>query len=388
MINFNFKEECCGCEACSNICSVNAIRIEKDKMGFAYPKVNKEKCIDCGKCKSVCPHYNAETHKYTKEPNNSWLYTSPDNEAKKTSSSGAVFYELAKNIINDGGYVAGCIWDDDFNAKHILTNSLDGIKKMQGSKYVQSSTDSVFQKIYEILDKDKVVLFCGTPCQATALDLFINNKGSELRKNLFIASFICHGVAGPEVWQSYVRWLEKKYNSRLISVNFRDKSKEGYKKSYCKYTFESGKVVFEPTYLPTSKYIETTLVYNLGIRKSCGQCMSKGRTSCIDVIMGDWYAEYKNEGALGTSCIVSYTDKGDKLLECLSGKREFDYGSIASNNRCIEKSSTINSRNDEFIDEFNDNIWLNVEKYYPSKYKYKKLLIKLHIYDLVKKLIK
>ena len=32
------KSDCCGCEACANICKRNAIKMQEDEYGFLYPK--------------------------------------------------------------------------------------------------------------------------------------------------------------------------------------------------------------------------------------------------------------------------------------------------------------------------------------------------------------
>ena len=51
---FTEKIECCGCGACMNVCSKEAISMKKDEYGFVYPRINMEKCIGCGACKKVC----------------------------------------------------------------------------------------------------------------------------------------------------------------------------------------------------------------------------------------------------------------------------------------------------------------------------------------------
>lgn len=48
------KEECCGCAACATVCPKNAIVMEKDIKGFAYPVV-KGDCVFCQQCIKVCP---------------------------------------------------------------------------------------------------------------------------------------------------------------------------------------------------------------------------------------------------------------------------------------------------------------------------------------------
>lgn len=48
------KEKCCGCMACMNACPVDAITEREDENGFVYPKIDKDKCVDCGLCERVC----------------------------------------------------------------------------------------------------------------------------------------------------------------------------------------------------------------------------------------------------------------------------------------------------------------------------------------------
>lgn len=388
MIEYDFEEYCCGCRACENFCPVQAIEMVPDKSGLLYPKIDEEKCVGCGKCDKICPHLNA--HFYKKEDTSeiaAWLYASSDNEAKKRSASGGAFYELAKKIVADGGYVCGCVWNNEMMAEHIVTSSEFELCRMQGSKYVQSDMKDCYQQILDLLKAKKTVLFSGTPCQVTAMHNAVQCEYSYLRKYLLTVGVICHGIAAPDVWLSYKKWLEKKQGSRLVSVNFRNKSQEGYKKSYCRYEFESGKITYVPTYLPSSKYIEATLVYNLALRKSCGYCDCKGVTEACDIILGDWYAEYQNEGALGTSCIAAFTEQGQQVvMKCLKDLRVFQFSNIVRDDGFIMNSVILNSRRDEFLGNLNDDIWDTVEGYYPPKYKIKKLLVQWGIYSWLKNL--
>lgn len=52
---YDKKEDCCGCYACSSLCSNGAISMIEDAEGFFYPVVNQEKCIGCNACRIVCP---------------------------------------------------------------------------------------------------------------------------------------------------------------------------------------------------------------------------------------------------------------------------------------------------------------------------------------------
>lgn len=57
MINIR-KNQCVGCGACADICSVGCISMLGDPEGFAYPKTDSAKCVGCGACDKVCPALN------------------------------------------------------------------------------------------------------------------------------------------------------------------------------------------------------------------------------------------------------------------------------------------------------------------------------------------
>lgn len=48
------RSECCGCTACVAACPRDAIAMEPDEEGFAYPVVDSVLCIRCLKCEDAC----------------------------------------------------------------------------------------------------------------------------------------------------------------------------------------------------------------------------------------------------------------------------------------------------------------------------------------------
>lgn len=386
MINFDFDEYCSGCAGCYSVCPTGAIKMSENADGFLVPSVSVDKCINCGLCEKTCVHLNDKT---AGKVFGSWTYASKNDEAKGKSSSGAAWFEIGKEILSEGGVVAGCVWDETLRAKHAVGEILTAT---QGSKYVQSEIGDVLKDIVKKLSEGMKVVFSGTPCQATAAhNVIMHSPAAKQRDNALIIAIICHGVPSPRAWESFKAWDESVHNSKLVSVNFRDKSQEGYKKCYCRYEYESGEVNYLPTYLPTSKWIESTIVYNLAMRNSCTHCDCKGENGAIDLVLGDWYADYTGEGALGTSCVVAFTERGRDFAErTLKGLRALEYSAILEKNTLIKTSSKKSPHRQEFFNLLNgnnNNFWESIEKLYPPKYKYKRFLVKVGLYDLLKRFI-
>lgn len=49
------RNACTGCLVCEYVCPVNAISHKADILGFYYPEISGNICIDCGRCLNVCP---------------------------------------------------------------------------------------------------------------------------------------------------------------------------------------------------------------------------------------------------------------------------------------------------------------------------------------------
>ena len=111
---------------------------------FFYPKVNEEKCIECGKCITVCPANDRNMSKM--EVRDAYAaYTTDD--IRLQSSSGGVFYMLAQQIQNEGGYVYGACFDENFTIRHIGGNNREKLRRMQGSKYAQSDIGYAYREM-------------------------------------------------------------------------------------------------------------------------------------------------------------------------------------------------------------------------------------------------
>ena len=233
MIKINEKKDCMGCHGCYNICPKSCITMESDSEGFWYPKVDEDKCIECGLCEKVCPIINP-----IKEMDYriiAFACKNKDNEVRKLSSSGGVFSLLCNYVISKNGVVFGAAFDKEFNVRHMFAETLEECEKFRGSKYVQSKIGDTYIEAKKFLDKGRLVLFSGTPCQISGLESFLMKK----YENLIMVDIACHGVPSPLVYKNYIKLLEEKNKSHMNSLSFRDKS-TGWSKYSIKVDFNNG----------------------------------------------------------------------------------------------------------------------------------------------------
>ena len=92
MIFITDKQNCCGCTACASVCPHNAITMIPDNLGFLYPMVNAEKCVNCGICNKTC-QFNDDYKRYDNydTPLAFQFRISKDEELQKSQSGGAFF---------------------------------------------------------------------------------------------------------------------------------------------------------------------------------------------------------------------------------------------------------------------------------------------------------
>ena len=143
-IQITDKKQCCGCYACENICSTNALLMSKDAEGFMYPKIDLSRCVSCGKCEVVCPMRKIGQLKETFPV--AYGATSKDPEIVSSSSSGGIFSLLAQEIIDKGGFVFGACFSEKKEVVHSYTNQKKEIERFRTSKYSQSIIGDTYKK--------------------------------------------------------------------------------------------------------------------------------------------------------------------------------------------------------------------------------------------------
>ncbi|WP_081657099.1 Coenzyme F420 hydrogenase/dehydrogenase, beta subunit C-terminal domain [Segatella baroniae] len=389
MIDFNFNNDCCGCAACYNSCPVNAIRMVSNSEGFLIPSVDRNLCIDCGKCERVCAHLNTTTERFSIESFKSiksYLYFSQEKN-RKESASGGLVYDAMKQCLEHKGIVCGCAWNDKIEAKHIVIDKKEDLYRLQSSKYVQSEIGKSFSQIKAALKEGRKVVFCGTPCQTAGLKTFL---GKQDTSNLTSICVICHGTPSPLVWKQWKECQEEKYQGKLSYINMRDKHTKGYSTTCCKYIYKQNnkeKVVIRPAYIADPYvYLFSDSLY---LRNSCYHCQYKANMTGADIVTGDFHPSIKEAGKWGCSTVFAMTEKGRMVIQSLSGFcKEGNYQDLASINPMLWKSAKSHPKRQEFFKIIEKGATeSDFKEFLPKKYYIKVILSKLGIFNIIRKML-
>ena len=310
MIDKVSVQECAICGACINICPVNAISLDKDYLDFRYPQINEDICIHCNQCEKACPILGNKGKPDEGYPI-AFASKSVDDSIRLRSSSGGVFYELADQMLRDGGYVCGAVFDDEFHVKHILSNAKEDILRMMGSKYAQSDVGYCYREVKDVLEKGCKVLFSGCPCQVAGLRTFLGRE----YPNLLLVELICHGIPSDSMLQTYIGMQEKKYGAKLKKLEFRNKAK-GWHNSFVRMEFCNNCIYTES--IGTDAYMNGFLG-NVILKQACYNCDFRNSTAGSDIIVGDfWGAETElteEDDNKGLSAVIVNTEKGLAALK-------------------------------------------------------------------------
>jgi acetyltransferase-like isoleucine patch superfamily enzyme/coenzyme F420-reducing hydrogenase beta subunit len=373
MINIFRKENCTGCGACVDICPTKAIVLETDIEGFWYPKVNHELCTNCGLCEKVCAELHIEELKdscITKEP---IVFSAihKENDVRRESTSGGLFSALASKVYEEGGYVGGAVYTDDFQVKHILSNDRNDLLKIRGSKHCQSDMGGIFLKTKELLDNEELVLICATPCQIAALRRFLGKDYEQL----VLIDFICLGINSNKIFGKYLESLEQKFGSKVVSVQAKNKDK-GWRSLAYKIRFENQKV-----YLREGKSDDFTRGFisaHINSRPTCYECKYKGFPRISDITLGDFWGienfDKTMDDNMGTSVVLINSKKGTSFFDSIKdliNTKEMPLATVIPGNQALLHSvmkSSIN-RNEFYKDLKELSFDAVVRKHYPLEKK-------------------
>lgn len=299
------RKNCTGCAVCSEVCPNNAIKMEFTIEGD-YPQINNEKCIKCGICIKKCPALNIKFDN-NKEPQSYAVWAK--DLIRKESSSGGMFTILAEKIIEEGGFVCGAAYNSNLDVEHILVNSKVDLKKLKGSKYVQSNTQKVYSQVALHLKEGMKVLYSGCPCQIAGLYSYLGKK----YENLITVDILCYCAPSKSIFKQFIR---ENYNfNQLKKCEFRNK-RFGWDTSH-----------FIAVYKDKSEHISNITnnayerAFHMGLlrRSSCISCSFSNFPRQGDLTLGDFWniEEYDSSwnDNKGTSLVLINNLKGLDMFE-------------------------------------------------------------------------
>lgn len=311
------KADCVGCYACYSVCPVSAIDMKEDSEGFRYPQVDAEKCIACEACSKACPSLHPIQSSLNEAPE-TWAAIGNDEAIREQSSSGGVFQLLAADVIQRGGIVFGAAFDEEWEVHHTSAEKVNDLEKLRMSKYLQSRVEDNYKKVKEELQKNREVLFVGTPCQTVGLRNFLKKEYS----NLTVLDFICHGVPSPAVWRQYLK--ERVGDLKEIrKISFRDK-RISWERYLLSFFLKSDNKTLSAE-VGTDIYLKGFL-HNLYLRPSCHECKFRCQNRPTDITLADFWGVKdvvpEMYDGKGTSLLFAHSEKGRALIQHLNIKRK------------------------------------------------------------------
>ena len=317
MITITDKSKCTGCSACYSVCPKHCITMDSDKEGFRYPSIDADSCINCKLCENVCPVIHTEKED-THRQQYGFLVQHKDDEVRKQSTSGGAFSAIASWVIENGGVVFGAGYKKGtFVVTHQPVERIEDLYIFRNSKYVQSELGDCFSQIKEILAKNRIVLFSGTPCQIEGLCGYL--RGKEYN-NLILVDLVCHGIPSPRLFSSYLNIQRQNLGGEFTNVLFRDKYYGYHYSSFSIYNVDSSKNYHKGV---DSDPFLRAFFGNLSDRPSCYSCPFKKRYRKSDLTLWDCFSIERFTKELdrkGTTSVLAQTEKGRDVINCVRSK--------------------------------------------------------------------
>lgn len=238
----------------------------------------------------------------------------PNSEIRRQSSSGGAFSLLAESVISEGGVVYGVSFNDTWDVIHRRVDSIDGLAKLRGSKYVYSHVGTAYDEVVADLETRRKVLFSGTPCQVAAMRKRVGNNA-----HLMLVEIVCHGAPQPQYWKKYLSEICQRLGKQITdidSINFRDK-RTGWKNYSFTIKFVDNTIFSQPH--DDNLYMRAFL-RNYTLRKACFRCPFKyPHRSKADITLGDFWGisqiapDIDND--FGTTLVITHNNLKDTVFK-------------------------------------------------------------------------
>lgn len=306
MINIAHDSVCFGCGVCAVSCAKKAIEITLSEDGFWIPKINHDRCVECGICNKVCSYSDniISSSDDRTETAKAYAVVNKDGDILSASTSGGAGFAIATYLHQKGYTLVGVRYNTEKGiAEHFVTNQLDEFKQTMNSKYIPSYTVDGFDSL---MDGRKYAIF-GTPCQIDSLRRWVQLRKKE--PNFIFIDLFCHGVPSYLLWTAYINHHIGE-NENLLRPVFRDKC--------------NGWHAYTMSLLTDKRRISTTQQHNdlfqniflgdFSLNTPCYTCKFRATKSAADIRIGDlWGGKYANNDS-GVTGVLTFTNKGETVI--------------------------------------------------------------------------
>lgn len=306
------KEECSGCSACCMICPKHCISMKMDNEGFYYPEIDKTSCINCKQCEQICP-FDRPQYNNSNNPEVYATYLINEQQRKK-SSSGGLFYAISQWIIENGGIVYGAAFDSNFRLRHIGVERVEELHALRGSKYVQSYMGSIFREIKLNLESGKWVFFTGVGCQVAGLKSYLKKSYDKL----ITSDLVCHGAPSQLMLDWHLQYLSNKEHGKIKEYYFRDNDGWEVCEQY-RFVTKDGKEKTKKLYSYSLSPYLFSFMQGYTYRYSCYNCKFARIPRQGDLTLGDFWGANKFfhdiDTKSGVSLVLVNSEKGKYIWE-------------------------------------------------------------------------
>lgn len=373
------RELCCGCRSCEQVCLKKCISMKVDLEGFLYPYIDRNNCNYCGQCQLACPIQDgAYSNSMALEHPDTYSLVHRDSEIREKSSSGGAFSAIVDAFCEKNCIIFGAGFDENLVVRHSYVTEIEELTKFRKSKYVQSDMGNCYREAQEFLNQGKEVLFSGTPCQIAGLKSFLNKDYDKL----LCIDISCHGVPSPKLFEIYKNYLEIRYKSSMIAMDFREKGYHGSAISQITSVFANKKryqsILFDDPY-------GIAFYKNLSLRPVCYECPFSGKKRVSDITIADFWGyevlkPHLNDNK-GISLVLVNTLKGQQVFEVVKGFADTESANlheVLKFNHPLTFPAELNNNRDQFYHDLDklsfDQI---VKKYLKGRNPLRRLLSKL-----------
>ena len=347
---------CTGCGACTVICPVGAIEYKLNENGFFQAFVNKEKCINCGKCKKVCYKF-LDVEKSGKQIESAKLFSAQSNDLNliKSCTSGGIAYEISKYGINHGYKILGTIYEKySMQAKMIIAKTMTALEQLKGSKYLQSNSYEALKEIIKECKEDKLNKFIvfGTPCQLFGITKLLDVE--KIENEIIKIDLLCHGVPSYLIWNKFCDELKNEYGI----YSFKDFEFRSKKYGWHSFVMKIINSINTEYYIKEHENNFYKIFFdNMTLNNSCYDCVVRKKQSLADIRLGDFWGKKYYNNQDGISAVLVLTDKGRDILnkldvniieecnieECLRYQSTQNYKNINLNNKVMKNINNYTS---------------------------------------------